>query len=183
MNSSVQMQWCNFRLPAPFPNKTPVTWFLLQEWFYGVIDSVLSAWEGAARAQPQGHWQLSHVGGQDLIPWLSFLTLLPVFPAFLPKTSPCTNTNVQTDTQLLWYYFASSTMEGAPAQQWCLVIFITHKFGPKPSSTKNDSIHSQPHHLESDRCLNFHHPPNCQVSPLQSHLLLMKFWFLWTKSL
>lgn len=72
------------------------------------------------------------------------------FPCFSTQNLTL-HTNVQTDTQLLWYYSTSPTMEGVPPQQWCLVFFIVHKFDPQPSITKNHLIPSQPHHLESDR--------------------------------
>lgn len=137
MNSSVQMQWCNFRLPTPFPNKTPVIWFLLEGWLYGVIYSIRSAWEGAARAQPQGHRQPPHVGKQYPSHGLISLQFC-YFPCFSTQKNPhlahqCAN------TQPLCHYYG----EGAPAQWWCLAIFSTYRINPLVSITENHQIQSQ----------------------------------------
>lgn len=128
MNSSVQTQWCNFRLPTPFPNKTAAIWFLLERWFYGVIYSIRSALEGAARAQPSAAVPR---GGTFLLFSLLF------------HSKPHLEPNTQTATQPLRYYFASPTMMGVPPLWWCPAIFSIYKFNPSVFITRNHRIRRQ----------------------------------------
>lgn len=183
MNSSVQTQWCNFRLPTPFPNKTPVIWFLLEGWFYGVIYSLRSAREGVAGAQPRGHQQLSRVGEQHPIPLLNFLTILLFSLLFYSKKiSPCTPTCEQPHnlSGIILHHppWRELPLDG-DVRQYLASITSTHWF-PSPKITGSKANFTG---CKREGWLNFRHLPNTRVSPMHSQLLLMQFWQFYKQNL
>lgn len=170
MNSSVQTQRCNFRLPTPFPNKNAVTRFPCRRSQYGFMGLFTCLAQGGVGCPNSAVGLPAAVPGGRAAPHLapplsqcpavglpfSFLLQAPLQIAAAPPRAA----NLTADIK------ARAAWAGAPPWWQSPGIFSISKPEPLVSSPRVTRARANSTGCKSRGCLNFHHLPSTWVSQL-----------------